>query len=89
MARIPVGLLLKLVERAAGLPLIVIVDATVAVALPFAAKASIAGCRKSEETSWPTVMVVPGRVVIVADPALADAKMPEAKLPSTLIVPLR
>jgi hypothetical protein len=43
----------------------------------------------SVENFWLTVMLVPDRVVIVADPG-AVAKMPEEKLaPSTLIAPLR
>jgi hypothetical protein len=78
-----------LVVGTVGFPLIRIVDATVAVAVPLDEKASTPGCRVSVENCWLTVMLVPGRVVIVADPTSADAKMPEVKLPSTLIVPLR
>jgi hypothetical protein len=77
-----------LVVGTAGFPLIRIVDATLSVALPFVEKASTPGCRVSVENCWPTIMVVPGRVWIVADPVSADAKMPAAKLPCTLIVPL-
>jgi hypothetical protein len=61
----------------------------VSAVLPFVEKASTPGCRVSVENCWLTMMLVPGRVVIVADPVSADAKMPAAKLPCTLIVPLR
>jgi hypothetical protein len=64
-----------LVVGVAGFPLIRIVDATVAVAAPLVEKASTPGCRVSVSNCWLTMMVVPGRVVIVADPASADAKM--------------
>jgi hypothetical protein len=63
--------------------LIVIVDATVSVAAPLAEKASIPTSAMSVENCEPTTMLVPERVVIVADPGLplAAAKMPAAPAP--------
>lgn len=70
----PLGWLLKSATGEVGFPLIRIVDAAVTVVAPLVAKASIPFCPMSEENAWLTVMLVPDRVVIAADPG-AVAKM--------------
>ena len=66
-----------------------IFDAAITVVAPLSEKASIPPCAMSDENSLLTVMLVPDRVVIFADPG-AVAKMPASKLaPTRLIVPLR
>ena len=76
-----------MVVGTAGFPLIVIVDATLAVAAPLSEKASTPVGALLVEL---TVMVVPSRVVTVADPG-AVAKMPLEKLPpvKSIVPPLK
>jgi hypothetical protein len=82
---------MKVFTGPVGFPLIRIVDATFAVAAPPPAFSMIP-C--GDVSSVLTMMVVPRRVVTVADPGLSVltvvAKMPpEKKPPCTSIVPLR
>ena len=90
----PIGSLVRL-ELGARLPCIIMVDAaSTIIFLPSAAvpfrSAAIAGSKGSPGLLPLTMIVVPGRVVIWADPlACTPAKMPTELLPCMVIVPLR